>query len=206
MEIFIYIISSMVALFGFGLFVNFRSTGAIGSLIYSLILWSSCLVASTLVTWWPFLLAFVIGWGFRLLGLDPEAPKTYNNYNKANKLFLDKPKTYEALQILIPSMADANNTLIQTADKKLFHKTSQYMEFEKNLLGLPIPMLLDKIIDGTETDEELINLMEEQIKTFQSVFPNWLDAYTFGYDFISDNHHLISSFHVEIKTLARRLT
>jgi hypothetical protein len=97
------------------------------------------------------------------------------------------PHTFGSLQYLVPAMAKVFNNRGKFTVFRKDKGVAAYKKFEAKLADTILAMVLDRIIarnaQPSEIRENLIRALEE----FETVFPNWQDAYTFGKEYFVDS-------------------
>jgi len=104
-------------------------------------------------------------------------------------LFQMYANTNKPLQVMVLAMASVQKNRGKTS---WFGKDKGLAAFEKFVQTIPAVvkgLVNDEIIQTNEPPLQVVREIEEALRTFQTVFPNWQDAYEFSNQFFGERNH-----------------
>jgi len=109
------------------------------------------------------------------------------NWEKAELMRARYPKAFVALQHLVITMSDCNKN---KGKKSFFGRDKEqeaYVKFEKQMKEVILAMIYDKVITFPYIAKECRSRLIDMIAEFESVFPNWQDAYVFAAQYLIES-------------------
>lgn len=101
--------------------------------------------------------------------------------------------TNKPLQVMVMAMASVQRNRGKTSwlgkDKGL----AAFEKFVRTIPPVVNGLVKDEIIKSDEPPEQVVREIEEALRTFQIVFPNWQDAYAFSNHFFGEGNHSVAT-------------
>jgi hypothetical protein len=120
-------------------------------------------------------------------GLHP-GKGTTTDYGAARDFQSEFPHTAKALSYLVTAMADAKNN---RGKKSFFGRDkglASLQKFEKRLGDTLLALARDDVIDGNASPKDVALVLEDAIRTWECIYPNWQDAYSFADEYFDECH------------------
>lgn len=201
LQILLFVCAFVFGVLGYGTLNSWWHSGPprhAGLLLGGLSYLGGATFAATLGNWWPLPIALAVGWGLRLLGLDPGAPKAAKDFTPATNLMTEAfnltvdllrekgitdPKAAK-FEIVMGGMGESACYLLHLTDRSLTHlPQSEHTKRMDSLVSATVAAfawVVRNLASGKVTEEELaelahslIGMYEEAQEEYSKVGDDW---------------------------------